>query len=240
MLGTLGAPRRTRRARRGRKVDEASPEPVPTSRATVVRPEPFDDRAAAELWLDARRRDSELREADLATALATLNRALHSHRIASADPAVPDVSPERALVIRMGFGAGETVADGRYGAAWELPREGHSTRRSMEAPEQRFAELLIGREQALPAEELVLRARADLDAGRLREAALQARVGLESLLAALPGHAKDRETLEEQRGPVAKAANDALTSELSGDQGEAVASAVRGMETALRRRRLGS
>ena len=56
----------------------------------------------------------------------------------------------------------------------------------MEAPEERFAALLGGREQVLACEELVLRARADLDAGREREAALQARVALESLLAEMP------------------------------------------------------
>ena len=55
----------------------------------------------------------------------------------------------------------------------------------MEAPEERFAALLGGRESPLAAEELVLRARADLDAGRPREAALQARVALEALLAEL-------------------------------------------------------
>ena len=54
----------------------------------------------------------------------------------------------------------------------------------MEAPEERFAALLGGREESLPAEELVLRARADLNAGRLAEAALQARVAIEALLAA--------------------------------------------------------
>ena len=59
----------------------------------------------------------------------------------------------------------------------------------MEAPEERFAALLGGREQALACEELVLRARADLDAGREREAALEARVALEALLAELPGQA---------------------------------------------------
>ena len=54
----------------------------------------------------------------------------------------------------------------------------------MEAPEERFAALLGGREEVLPAEELVLRARADLNAGRVAEAALQARVAIEALLAA--------------------------------------------------------
>jgi hypothetical protein len=132
------------------------------------------------------------------------------------------------------------VADGRYTAAWELPREGLRTRRSMEAPEQRFAELLTGREKALPAEDLVLRARADLDGGREREAALQARVALESLLAALPGHAPDREALEEQRGPVAQAANAALTRGLDSELASGLQGAVRRMETALRRHRMGA
>jgi hypothetical protein len=110
----------------------------------------------------------------------------------------------------------------------------------MEAPEQRFAELLIGREEALPAEELVLRARADLDAGREREAALQARVALESLLASLPGHSPDREPLEEQREAVAQAANAALGGELESELSKSLHAAVQRMESALRRRRLGA
>jgi hypothetical protein len=110
----------------------------------------------------------------------------------------------------------------------------------MEAPEQRFAELLIRREEALPAEELVLRARADLDARREREAALQARVALESLLASLPEHSRDREPLERERGPVAQAANAALSGELDGEMAESLHGAVQAMETALRRRRLGA
>ena len=64
----------------------------------------------------------------------------------------------------------------------------------MEAPEQRFAALVGARERAGVAEDLVLRARLDLDAGHLREAALQARVALEALLAesgaALPDGAR--------------------------------------------------
>lgn len=240
VLGTLGAPRRTAlRGRRGRKVEQGEAEPVPTARATVVRPEPFGSADEAEGWLDRLRGDEQQRERELAAATAILNRALHAHRVASADPAASDVSPARALVVRVGFGRGETVADGRYARAWELPRHGLRTRRSMEAPEQRFAELLTGREQALPAEELVLRARADVDAGREREAALQARVALESLLAALPDHAPDRETLEAQRGLVAQAANAALARELEPELASALRGAVRGMETALRRRRLG-
>lgn len=240
VLGTLGAPRRTAlRGRRGKKVEDAQPEPVPITRATVIRPDAFDSREEAEAWLEALRRDSDAREEALGRAAAVLNRAMHAHRVSSADHAAPDASPARALVVRLGFGEGESVADGRYAAAWELPRAGLRTRRSMEAPEQRFAELLTRREQALPAEDLVLRARADLDAGREREAALQARVALESLLATLAPHSPDREALEEARGPVAQCANLALRSELDGELADALAGAVRRMETALRRRRMG-
>ena len=43
VLGTLGAPERHwLRDRRPREVDATAPEPVPTSRASVVRPEPFE------------------------------------------------------------------------------------------------------------------------------------------------------------------------------------------------------
>jgi hypothetical protein len=241
VLGTLGAPRRTgMRGRRGKKVDDAGAEPVPTTRATVIRPEPFESREAAEGWLAELRKRSHPREEELAHAAGVINRALHAHRVASADPAAPDVSPARALVIRLGFGGGEDVAEGRYAAAWELPHKRFRLRRSMEAPEQRFAELLTGREEALPAEDLVLRARADIDGGRLRESALQARVALESLLAALPEQSPDREPLQEQRGPVAEAANSALRGELDAGLAEELHEAVRRMETALRRRRLGA
>ena len=47
--------------------------------------------------------------------------------------------------------------------------------------------MLGGRERVDVCETLLLRARADLDAGREREAALQLRVGLEALLAELKG-----------------------------------------------------
>ena len=57
----------------------------------------------------------------------------------------------------------------------------------------------------LACEELVLRARADLDAGRVREAALQARMALESLLAELPEMPDDRRpALEGDREAVGK------------------------------------
>jgi hypothetical protein len=235
VLGTLGAPERRRlRGRRGRVVDGAQAEPVPTARATVIRPRPFGSEDEANRWLSELRTDGERAAAELEGAAAVLARAVHAHRVAAADPGVPEAHPDHALVIRVGFGGGEAVADGRFESAWELPRETRRTKRSMEAPEERFAAILGGRERALASEALVLRVRADLDAGRPREAALEARVALEALLAELPGAG-----LAEDRAAVGEAANAALRGELSESVAAALERALEHMEMALKRRRLG-
>jgi hypothetical protein len=239
VLRTLGAPqRRLLGGRKGKSVDSAGPEPVPTSRATLVAPEPFgggEDEGRA--WLADLRGDKDRAAEQLDRAVRRLNRVLHAQRVATADPYAGDVTADRALIARIGYGSGEEAADGRFAEAWELPRERRRTRRSMEAPEERFAAILGGREQALACEELVLRARADLDAGRVREAALEARVALEALLAELPG---GTDGLDELRGPVGDAANAALRGELDSDRVAALTGAVEAMEQALRRRRLGA
>jgi hypothetical protein len=82
-------------------------------------------------------------------------------------------------------------------------------------------------------EELLLRARLDLDAGRSREAALQARIALEALL----GELDDRfaAPLRPLREQVAKAANAALDGDLSPDDAAAVEDAVGQMTAAARR-----
>ena len=119
VLSTLGAPQRARLgARRARAVTTADPEAVPTSRATIVAASPLSSPAA---WL------AELdRDAEVDSAVAVLNHALRAHRAATADPYVAEVSRDRALVVRLGYGSGDEVADGRYGEAIELPRRGPS------------------------------------------------------------------------------------------------------------------
>jgi len=230
VLGTEGAPPRQRRPR---AVEAADAELVPTSRATVVRPSPFDSASAASAWLSELRASEEQVELELSSGLAVLNRALFARRLALADPFLSELSVDRALVARVGYGEGEEVADGRYAAALELPRPGaRKVKRSMESPDERFAALLGGREEPLVAEELVLRARADLDAGRGREAALQARVGLEALAGTAPALAEHREA-------VGAAANAALSGDLSASGLAAVTEAVKAMEAVLRRHRLG-
>ena len=242
VLTTLGAPERRRgRSRRGAAVRQAEPEPVPTSRATVVKAQPMAGRADARAWLDQVRAHDEGR-AEVDSGVAVLNRALHAHRAAKADPYARDVSADLALVVRIGFGSGDAVAEGRYEEAWEVPRGGRSRpRRSMEGPEERFAVLLGARESVLVCEELVLRARADLDQGRPREAALQARIALESLLAEIgEGLAGERRAaLESDRAAISDAANAALRGPLPELSADAVEGAVARMETALRARRLG-
>lgn len=233
MLSTLGAPQRARmRGNRARPTSEAEPEPVPTSRATIISATPLASPAA---WL------AELdRDAEVASALAVLNRALRAHRAAAADPYIAEVSPARALVVRIGYGSGEEVADGRYGEAMELPRfTGGRVKRSMEAPEERFAALLGGREEVHPSEELVLRARADLNAGRPAEAALQCRVAIEALLEMLKDSA-EAGRIEPYREAVAIAANEALRGPIAAGSARALDDAVTAMEQALKRRRLGA
>jgi hypothetical protein len=242
VLSTLGAfERRLLRGRRGKVVTTASPEPVPTNRATVVHAEPFEGPEQAERWLAGVRGDVAARDSELAAAVSVLNRALHAYRVSRGDPTVRDVAIEQALVVRIGFGTGDEIVDGHYGEAWELPRGTSSARRSMEAPEERFAAVIGGREPVLACEELVLRVRLDLDAGRHREAALQARVALEALLAELPTiPGQRRGPLEADRDAVGRAANAALRGDLADELRDALsASAVR-MESALRARRLSS
>jgi len=241
VLTTLGAPERRRlRDRRRRNVEEGAPEPVPTTRATLIRPQPLEGEAAARDWLAGLQGDENLTQAELADAARLLGRVLHAHRVAHADPYARDVSPSQALVVRIGFGDGEAVAEGRYAKAWQLPATRSRTRRSMEAPEERFAALLGAREQVLACEELVLRARADLDAGRLRQAALQARVALEGVLAELANemHPDRRSALERDRATVGDAANAALRGELSEAVASALAEAIGRMEAVLKARRL--
>ena len=232
-MRTLGA--RERRRLRGRKPkqveDAGEAEAVPTSRVTLIGAQPFGSREEAEAWLDGLRGDPEALDAELERAVAELNAALRAHRAAAADPHARDVARSTANVVRVGFGSGDQVAEGRFEAAYAVPdRPGRVKRVAALQPQERLAALLSGSSDLLVAEELVLRARADLAAQRPREAALQARIALEALLAERPQAA---ERLEEHRAPVADAANTALRDELSQDQAAALEAAVDEMRRAL-------
>jgi hypothetical protein len=169
--------------RSGEAGREASPEPapVPTTRVTVIDPVSLSAEQQARAWLE------ELdRERDVAAAVATVNRVLHYHRIASADPYVNEVSAAQALVVRAGWGEGEQVSLGQWLHARELSqRQGRGIGRRRERssalrPQERLAALMGGRSRPLLCEELLLRARLDLDQGRTAHAA----AGLDLALAA--------------------------------------------------------
>ena len=167
---TLGAARRRGPLASRRAPATPEPTPVATTRATVIDPVPVSAERQAQAWLE--QLDDE-REAEAAA--ATLNRVLFAHRIATADPYVRELSPAQALVVRGGWGEGERVAFGQWLHARELSwSERRAQRRAaVLRPQERFAALLGAREEALLCEELALRARLDLDQGRLAHAAIE-------------------------------------------------------------------
>lgn len=245
MLTTLGALERRSLLGRRRKPQAleggAEPLPVPTSRATLVSADPFPTALAAERW---RKEIDPAAEAD--RAIVELNRVLHAHRLAAVDPYVRELSRASALVVRVGVGEGEPLAHGQFSTAVEVPPPAVAKAAARSAatlrPQERLAAILGGRDVALASETLTLRAREDADAGRMREAALQLRVALESALVELTPWG-DREALarrigdlREERGTVGAAANAAINGGLDEDTAEEVLRVLEVLEAALRAR----
>jgi hypothetical protein len=261
VLGTLGA-RRASTARRpsGRRMFDrsrsrrarvqATPEPAPvaTARATIVDPISVSAERQAHAWLN------DL-DADRGTdaAVAALNRLLYSHRIATADPYVHEVSPTQALVIRAGWGEGERVADGRWLHALELPlalrnRRTSGGRRRLLGdhaaalrPEERLAELLGARATALLCEDLVLRSRLDLDQGRTGLAALELDRAFAAALGELRAEARQDLTvriaeLEQLRSGVEAQAKAAMPDSAKAPDEDVVRHGLERLEAALRAR----
>jgi len=242
VLRTVGAARRrergrpARRARRGREVQpEPEPAAVAVTRATVIDPVPVSAQAQARAWL------AELDgEREAWAAAGVLNRVLLAHRVAAADPYMHELSPAHALAARAGWGVGEQVAEGQWEFARELRWAGSGSRaqRGRTAalrPMERLAWLLGGREEALLCEELALRARRDLDGGRVGHAAVELRAAYAAALAELS--AEDRQDLalrvaelRELSGTIAREAE---------PEEEAVRHAQERLEAALRARSAG-
>jgi hypothetical protein len=215
---------------------------VTTGRATIVDVgEPLKSAAQAAAWL------GQAGEEHLAGDIAVLNRVLHSYRLVTADAYVNPVSRAQLLVARVGYGAGEQVADGLWSEARELTASRSRQRRAkLLEPQARLAAVLSGRERTLVCEELALRARLDLDQERDREAALQVLVALDAALAELPvDHAAAvleprLAELREHREAVVGAAQHALAGSLQDPEREAVAFTLGRIEAALRARAVAS
>jgi len=123
VVKTLGAaPSPGRRRRRPRRAaPDSEPSPLPLARATAVRAfAPFASEEDAVRWLDEATEAEDTADVLVADGVGLLNRALYVHAVASADPQGQQLTPERAVAVRIGYGDGEEVADGRFTAACEV------------------------------------------------------------------------------------------------------------------------
>ncbi|HET8863587.1 MAG TPA: hypothetical protein VFM94_10095 [Solirubrobacterales bacterium] len=250
VVETDGAPPPPRRRRRVKQAEPGEKSAsLPLTRVTAVRAqEPFESAEEASHWLEQTVAADDSTEAAIDEAIALLNRALHAQAIASADPSGAELGAGRAAVVRIGHGSGKEVASGRFTEAKALDARTAGSRRHQRddqlRPQERVAAVLGGRESLDACESLILRARADLDAGRRREAALQLRVGLEAMLVELdgaladPGHDEDMTELEGRRSEAGAAANAALRGDLSVEEEHRVTELVELCERVLRRRRV--
>jgi hypothetical protein len=219
---------------------EVEPEPVPMTRATTIAADAFEDEAAARDWLDACRSRGDQVGAEIEAALAYVNRAIAAYRVCAADPHAHHVSRSQAVRVRLGYGTGAGLVGGLWKDAYVIPRQHGKSRRArrrMLAPQEEMAGILTGRRPAAwPSEELLLRARADLDLDRGVEAALQTRAATEALVAELAregevgaaaGHAEAASRL----------ARAALSTGIDEQQREELEGLVATLERAVRRRR---
>jgi len=242
-LGGVVASRRPRRRRPRPAEPGGDSSEVPLTRLTVIPAEPSETDAAAR-ELQGIAGDPEAAEARVTAALRAVNAVLHAHRIATRDSYGHEIGREAVLVARIGYGTGDGLAAGRWEDAVEIPQPERRQRRAQALrPQERLAAVLAGREPIDVCETLLLRARADLDQGRPREAALQLHAGLQALLAELPGsagkdQAEDLAAVRERRESTAEAADEALAGELATARIDEAAETLGICERILRRRQI--
>lgn len=232
-VSALHAPRHSRlRGRRPTPTEAGGDaEAVPITRATVIGAKPFADPEEATKWLrQAVRGKGE--QHDVHEAVTLLNSVLAAHRVAAQDPYVRDLVVSDALRVRLGYATGDGVLEGRWREAYVIPpdRARRSSQRRMLSPQEETAGILTGRRApARPSEELLLRARLDLDHGRTVEAALVTRAATEALAAESAG-AGDGDS-------AVRLAAAALAGGLSPQQVDELSELLLGLERAARRRR---
>jgi hypothetical protein len=242
VFDALHAERRSRlRGRRPRRVPPGAvePEPVPITRATVISADAFATEAAAHEWLESCRASGDHAGEEITTAIGHVNLAVGAYRVCAADPYAGDVSREQALQVRLGYGGGSELVDGDWADAYAMPGlhgVSRRERRRMLTPEQELAGILTGRRPpAYPSEELLLRARLDLDHGRVVEAALQARVATDALAVELAGG--ESELPEKHADAAKRLAKRALSEDLGDEEVGQLTELIVTLERAVRRRR---
>jgi hypothetical protein len=250
VIETLSAPPPPSRRRRLLDGDAVPDLRLPLTRATTVRAwEPFESPEEAGRWLEdavtVRQSIDEL----TGEGIALLNRALHACAIADAEPHFQEETAERAVTVRLGYGSGEEVSAGRFSVARDIDlRQRTGSRRARRdeelRPQEGIAAVLAGRSQPDVCETLALRVRAELDSGRLREAALQLPAALRALLAELPGtlldsdHEKDLAAITARQDEAEGAAGVALQEGLDTQAEQHVRELLELAERVLRRRRI--
>jgi hypothetical protein len=203
----------------------------------------FEDEDAAKEWLERCRRNEAERNELIDASLLVVNRAVHGHRVAGSDPYVRDVSATQAQTVRIGYGTGDDVVDGNWKDAYHLPAASHgrSSRRQMLAPQEELAGILSGKRPAYVSDDLILRARLDLEQGRPEQAALQLRAGLDALAGELRRD-KSKVRGAEALGDLVATARElaeAQEGKLTGERQERLDETITQAERLLRRRRYG-
>lgn len=238
VVETTERPRRRFRRRRGSPDEETV---QLATRLTVVDADPLQARDP-DRWLS--RADGE---AALGEALELLRGLLHLAAVAAADPDPRTVRIRDLTRATLAYGTGSEGAYGRWTSARPVPVPADEPTRSRRGAtgttsDERLAELLSGRDAVLAAELMTLRARQDLTAGRVREAALGLRMALEAAIAELEPW-RDAPHLDEAivqlraaRPQVADAAAAAVRGGLDDEQDAAVRAVLQTLAVALARR----
>ena len=228
----------------------SSPPSLPLARVTAVRAwDPFDSSEAGSRWLGEAVSARETVDDLVAEGIGLLNRALHAAAVANGEARFREEAAERAVCVRLGYGTGEEVFAGRFSLAHDIELQGRGgsrrDRREHELrPQEGIAAALGGRARSDVCETLLLRVRAELESGRVREAALQLAPALRALLLELagalvdPAHEKDMAAIDARRAEADAAADIALRGDLDPDSENRVRELAALAERVLRRRRI--
>ena len=179
------------------------------TRVTVVGEEPLADKRAAAKWMESAARDASQRAALIREATRVVNLGLSAMRAEARDPLIQDVGATRALRVRIGYGEGEALAEGRWSEARDVPPPRRGRLDDID-PLSRVAAVLAGRDEVHPAETLLERARWT----SRRVAAREAELGLDAARTALPSTLATRQgdRAPHREGPVRTSARSAGSS----------------------------
>ncbi|WP_205696493.1 hypothetical protein [Conexibacter sp. SYSU D00693] len=191
------APREGRVLRRNRPVEDGDgPRELPVLRIMWIgASQPMASKRDAEDRLERLRREEDEREELVAAVLEVVNLAVRAHRAAARDPYTAELTREDPRELRLGYGSASELANGRWSAAFRPPppRSPRVSRAERLGPTDVVVAALRGRLGLLEAEELALRALADVEQDRPRAAALELRSCVELLAAELREAAGARE-----------------------------------------------